>query len=159
YHRLAMLSGFSKEFALRGPGCRIQNERCVFPEKNAPAIGVEAMFGAGHAWGNVPEYARFFGGNSSVNFLHDGMETATLTYAPAGPLIRSFGCNLAGARNTLPTTARGGTAYWNFNLTISLPIPKWSRPLIPSLSVTSGKITDCKACKSLKDSLKAQVKE
>jgi len=157
YYRLAMLSGFSREFALRGPGCRIQNERCVFPEKNAPAIGVEAMFGVGHAWGNVPEYARFFGGNSSGNFLHDGMEMATLTDAPAGPLIRSFGRNVAGARNT-PTTMRGGTAYWNFNLTVSLPVAKWSGPLIPPIVVTGDK-TDCGKCSSLKDSLKNQVRE
>jgi len=165
YHRLAATVGYAREFALRRTACHIitteDGNACEFPDTNAPAVGVEMLFGAGRAWGQVPEYARFYGGNSAGNFLYDAVNEAAPLDMPNGPLIRSFGRNQAGARVNLKNV-RGGTAYWHYNLSLAIPLKKFSRPLIPAEVVTSvpddsGHL-NCSGCTSLKDALKNQVK-
>ena len=160
YSRLAAMFGFSREYSLPWNGCRLREGRCSFPERNAPAIGLEVLIGGGKAWGGVPGYARFYGGNSAGSFLYDRHDSPQMMNLPGGPLIRGFGRNQAhGKYGTGGMAAGGGTAYWNFNLTISLPIPALSRPLIPPLSITSDKVSSCDQCKSLKDFVKNNVSE
>jgi hypothetical protein len=121
------------------------------------SIGVEALVGGGTSWGTVPEYARFFGGNSSARFLYEAPDSLALASLPRGPLIRSFGENQATA--TSGRTA-GATSFWNASLNISIPIPRWSRPLIPNevldtIEGPDGKPRDV----TLKTVLKRQVKQ
>ncbi len=160
YRRLAAMLGYSKEFVLPHKKCRLKDGQCSFSENNAPAVGVEILAGGGRAWGDVPQYARFYGGNSAGNFLYDGPDSPNGADMPGGPLIRSFGKNQAGARDqTQTTTTSGGSAYWNFNLTVSLPIPVLSRALIPALAISGNEPSSCDQCKSLKDFVKNNVSE
>jgi len=166
YHRLATLAGYAREIVLSKSTCRIvktqdESELCEFPSKNSPSIGLEMLFGAGHAWGSVPQYARFFGGNSAGNFLYDALNRATPITMPNGPLIRSFGVNNAGVHNASSNRTFGGTSYWHYNLSIAVPLGTLSRPLIPAVTVSalpddSGHLT-CDSCTSLKQTLKNQV--
>ena len=117
YYRVATLWGYQKEFLL----------------SHNQSVGVEALVGGGHAWGTVPQYARFYGGNSAKNFLYEAKESPVLTSFPVGPLLRSFGGGQATARNGLARL--GGTSYWNLNLDVSVPVPKWSSPLVPDITI------------------------
>jgi hypothetical protein len=164
YRRYAAMVGYSRDFFLPHWKCRVvadgNQERCLFPEKNGPAIGVEMLFGAGRAWGSVPEYARFYGGNSNSSFFYDAVDSPSVIGMPAGPLIRSYGRNQGGVE-TGGNAGRGGTSYWHYNLTASFPVPRLSRPLIPAELVIaqpgdSGRLS-CSNCTSLKDLLKRQV--
>jgi hypothetical protein len=98
-------------------------------------IGVEALFGAGHASDHTPEYARFYGGNTQGSFLYDDVHDPNFIALPAGPLLRSSGRNQAGARVT-NTAQRGGTSFQHFNLNVSLPLPGLASPLIPNETVS-----------------------
>ena len=83
YQRLVARMAYSKEWSLR-------------PNQT---VGVEMTVGAGRAWGDVPEYARFRGGSARQEFLYDGASSATMLEMPEGPTLRSFGeecCGLAG---------------------------------------------------------------
>ncbi|MEP6920603.1 MAG: hypothetical protein ABI967_05710 [bacterium] len=164
YKRLAGMIGYAKEIVLQRSKCRIVTtdgqESCEFPTTNAPALGVEMLFGAGHSWGHVPQYARFFGGNSAANFLYDAVNEAAPIAMPNGPLIRSFGRNRAGVRGA-SNRSLGGTGYWHYNLSVAIPLRKFSRPLIPaelvnSIPDDSGHLS-CRGCTSLKEALKNQV--
>lgn len=166
YSRFAVRSGFSKTFTFSRKGCRVERtdtgEQCVLPKKNAGGIGVETEFGLGRIWGNAPDYARFYGGNSTGSFLYDSPEEFTIVDFPSTALVRSFGRNELGASPRGSSSAiRGGTSYWNFNLSVSLPIRQWSRPLIPSEVVIvnrpPGSSLSCENCISLKGLLKNQV--
>jgi hypothetical protein len=117
YHRVAALWGYQREFVI------VPNQ----------TIGVEALLGGGRAWGAVPQYARFYGGNSARNFLYEAKDSPVVTSFPAGPLLRSFGSGQATARTALAQV--GGTSYWNLNLNVSIPLPMWSSPLIPDISI------------------------
>jgi len=164
YRRVATTVGYAKEFILSGSKCRIvlinEKETCEFPSTNASAFGVEILFGAGRASGNVPEYARFYGGNSAGNFLYDAINEAAPVDMPNGPLIRSFGRNKAGTRNNL-NNHQGGTSYWHYNMSLAIPLRKLSRPLIPAELVTAlsddSNHLSCSGCTSLKDALKNQI--
>jgi hypothetical protein len=113
YNRLAGLLGYQKEF---GAGTQ--------------TIGVEALLGGGKAWGRVPVYASFFGGNDVGNFLYEGPGSPTNTEFPTGPYLRSYGKSEAGA-HTAGGAVTGGTNYWHANLSVTIPVKPWSRPLIP----------------------------
>ncbi|HST23792.1 MAG TPA: hypothetical protein VLR90_21975 [Blastocatellia bacterium] len=113
YRRLAGVFGLEKEFGATNQ-----------------TVGVEALAGAGRAWGATPEYARFFGGNSARNFLYEGQDSPLMTELPVGPLIRSFGQSQAAS-----PSSRGGTSYWHMNLNVSLPLPGLSRSLIPRVPI------------------------
>lgn len=117
YYRVAALWGYQKEFLV----------------KHNQSIGVEALVGGGHAGGTVPQYARFYGGNSAKNFLYEAKESSIVTSFPVGPLLRSFGSGQATASNGL--VRMGGTSYWNLSLNVSVPIPKWSSPLVPDITL------------------------
>lgn len=117
YYRAATLWGYQKEFLIT----------------HNQSVGVEVLLGGGHAWGTVPQYARFYGGNSAKNFLYEAKESPVLTSFPVGPLLRSFGSGQATVRNSLAQL--GGTSYWNVNLNVTVPIPKWSSPLVPDITI------------------------
>jgi hypothetical protein len=165
YQRIAATVGYAKEFVLPHKACRVfatpsGGQVCVFGRRNAPRVGVELLLGAGHAWGDVPEYARFFGGNSAGNFLYDAVNDTAPLVIPAGPLIRSFGVNRAGIRAPQTNTVTGATNYWHGNLTLAVPLGTLSRPLIPAEPVTDTPDNDdlkCTGCTSLKEALKNQI--
>jgi len=141
YQRFSGSVGYAREFAIT------LNQ----------TIGVELVATGGHAWGDPPEYARFFGGNSAKSFLYDALDSPTLRSFPQGPLIRSLGEGRAGVR-TESQGVLGGTSFWGVSLNVSVPIPPWSRPLIPnevveSIEDANGKQRDV----TLKDVLKTQV--
>jgi hypothetical protein len=115
YQRLVGRLGYAKEIPL------LPNQ----------TIGLEMVAGGGKSWGDVPEYARFFGGNSPGQFLYDSPSSSSLLNMPAGPLMRSFGQNEAGFR-TASGGVRGGDAFWHVNLNLTFPIRSWSRALIPN---------------------------
>ncbi|MGI8436831.1 MAG: hypothetical protein ACR2NX_07995 [Chthoniobacterales bacterium] len=93
-------------------------------------IGIEVIAGAGHAFGNTPEYAKFFGGNPPGQFLYDGPDATSLMKMPSGPILRSFGENEA--RLAGGASAGGADTFWHVNLTVTFPIPALSRSLIPN---------------------------
>jgi hypothetical protein len=106
--------------------------------KNQSTFGVELLVGAGHTWGDVPEYARFYGGGPSGQFLYDELNAQSLVAFPSGPIIRSLGQKQAGVVAATRNVISGGTSFWHANFTISIPISSWSRPLIPHEWVTSS---------------------
>jgi hypothetical protein len=179
YQRLAVVAAYSKEFVI--PRKKVEFHKiappglsqCYTPYKetpktNDPSIGVEIIAGAGRAWGDVPEYARFYGGNSSTNFLYDEPSAQTLTAFPGGPLLRSAKRQQAGIL-TRSGAILGGTSYWHLNANVSLPIPGWSQPLIPGELVAGsvpdkderdqGVPGDALVCRDLKYVLKTQVRK
>ncbi len=117
YYRVAAIWGYQKEFLV----------------KHNQSVGVEALVGGGRAWGTVPQYAGFFGGNSAKNFLYEAKESSVVTSFPVGPLLRSFGSGQATVSNGLARI--GGTSYWNLSLNVSVPVPKWSSPLVPDITI------------------------
>jgi hypothetical protein len=141
YQRFAGMVGYAREFPI------VLNQ----------TIGVEVVASGGHAWGNAPEYARFFGGNSAKSFLYDAVDSPTLTSVPRGPLIRSLGEGQGGV-NAPGQGTLGGTSFWGVSLNVSVPIPPWSRPLIPNEVVESIEDADGKPQDvTLKEVLKKQV--
>lgn len=132
YRRLAGLLGYAHEFL-------------VAPSQT---ISLEALVGGGRAWGTLPQYARFFGGNSAKNFLYESRDSPPLTGLPAGPLLRSLG---SGQAATGPrASGAGGTSYWHLNLNVSFPVPKWSRPLVPDITIEGLPRKDAN-CKVVRD--------
>ena len=112
--RLVLRAGYAKEFPL-GPN---------------RSIGLELIAGAGQTWGAPDAARRFFAGGSQGKFLYESAASPALAATPDGPLLRSFGQAQGGFRAT-PSAVRGGTRFRHLNLNVSLPIPRWSRPLIP----------------------------
>lgn len=115
YRRVAGLLGYAKDFG-----------------RGNQTVGLETIIGAGRAWGELPQYALFYGGNSTKNFIYEAVDSPVLTSFPVGPLLRSFGSGQATAKNRTGTAARGGTSYFHINVNVSIPIPSLSQPLIPS---------------------------
>ena len=156
YRRFAALFGYGKEFViarkkefrkitppeLGGQPCWTSYAKD--PEKNEPTVGLELIAGAGHTWGDAPEYARFYAGAPPGQFLYDELNAQSLTDFPAGPLMRSFGRKEAGVRVAPGGPARGGASFWHTNVNVSIPVPGWSRPLIPHewVSVSRQKAGD-----------------
>lgn len=145
YRRLAALAGYGKEFVLArkkdfhqisppeldGP-CWTSYADPKQPgeaRKNESTIGLEMLAGVGRTWGDVPGYARFFSGSPSGQFLYDELSATTVTRFPFGPVMRSLGKNEGGVGNNFGNL--GGTSYWHANVNLSIPVPGWSRPLIP----------------------------
>lgn len=116
--------GFHQRFVGRVGYAR---EIAVAPNQT---IGLELISGGGILWGDAPASRRFFGGNSSGQFLYDGTFAADLMSLPAGPLIRSFGQGEAVGNGN--RAARGGDSFWHVNINLTLPIPALSFPLIPA---------------------------
>lgn len=120
YQRLVIRLGYEKEIA-------------IAPNQT---IGIELIGGGGRTFGNVPAYARFFGGNPPGQFLYDGASSNTLIEMPSGPIIRSLGENEAHLGNGGSTF--GGQTFWHVNLNVTLPISAWSMPLIPNEVIDLG---------------------
>lgn len=152
YRRIAALVGYGKDFAIprkkefhkiRPPelgGSECWTSYAQDPKKNEATLGVEILAGLGHSWGDVPEYARFYGGAAAGQFLYDELSAQSLTAFPSGPLLRSLGQNQAGVVVGPSGLVRGGTSFQHANVNISFPIPAWSRPLIPHEWVTTSKL-------------------
>lgn len=180
YQRVAVAAAYSKDFVVsrKKEFQKItlpDQTECYAPHKeppktNDPAIGVEIMAGAGSAQGDVPEYARFYGGNASNNFLYDELSSQSLTSFPGGPLLRSAKRQQAGILSSSGAIL-GATSYWHFNAGVSVPMPGWSKPLIPTELVGSslrekdekeldGKVPEgALICRDLKFVIKKQVRQ
>lgn len=112
--RLVARAGYAKEFLLA-------------PNQS---LGLEIIAGAGQTWHDLAAPRRFFAGGSQGEFLHEGVRSRALLAAPDGPLLRSLGKAQGGFRRSgLPVV--GGSRFHHVNLNLSLPVPRWSRPLIP----------------------------
>jgi hypothetical protein len=186
YRRIAGEFGYGKEFVITRKKHLHEivppelSQRCwtSFPDpkkpddlvKNQSTISVELLVGAGRTWGSVPEYGRFYSGAPSGQFLHDEPSAQSLIALPSGPLIRSLGQGQAGVTGTSNVNS-GGTSYWHANFSISIPVPSWSRPLIPHEWVNVRDIREnereelvrhgvpekAKICQDLKDVIKILV--
>jgi|GEM_PF-3317388 len=120
YGRFAALWGYQKEFLVA----------------HNQTVGIETLLGFGRAWGTVPQYARFYGGNSARNFLYEAKSSPVVTSFPEGPILRSSGSGQATAGGPV---SPGGTSFWHFNFTGTIPIPRWSSPLVPDISIAVPK--------------------
>src|SRR5262249_44731095 len=118
FRRLAALVGYSRQFA-------------VAPHQ---AIFVEAMAGTGGGVGGPPGDGRFLAGNAMADFLYQASDAPSLTNVPFGPLLRSLGTRDGVV--AAPPLVQGGDGYWHANATIAFPIPQWSRPLIPEITLS-----------------------
>lgn len=98
---------------------------------NAPLL--EAMAGAGYTWGQPSLINQYFGGNSQRNFLYQPLTSMRNQTMPTGPLFRSLGENEAALKQAANANV-GGTSFWHLNLNFSVPISKWSKPLIPDIN-------------------------
>jgi hypothetical protein len=114
YHRIAALIGYQKELPI-----------------GEQTLGIEALFGAGKASRHTPEYSLFYGGNTLTDFIYSEIiDPETMSFLPTGPVLRGYGRNQAGFRLANGQT-RGANSYHHFNLSLSIPIPSLSAPLIP----------------------------
>ena len=116
YKRLAGLAGYAKDIG-----------------KGNQTFGLEMLFGAGRISGRIPNYAYFYGTNELKNFVYEANDSSVIEKMPAGPLIRSFGDGQAVNEST--GLLNGSKNYRHFNFNLSIPVPKWSKPLIPNESV------------------------
>ncbi|MCU1333151.1 MAG: hypothetical protein JWM08_2143 [Candidatus Angelobacter sp.] len=124
YQRLAFFSGLYRDLL-------------VAPNQS---FGLQILGGYGLTWGTPAQYAEFFAGNNASNFLYDAPDTLLLTNAPS-PIIRSFGkseAGLAGVPNA------GGSSFWNVSTTLTIPVPRLSRPLIPDVIIDDSTNTTLK---------------
>lgn len=96
---------------------------------------METSLGAGFSWGSPPVYHRYFAGNATGNFLHVPFTSRQAIATPEGPVVRSLG-----ERESGPTTSMGGnlggTSFINLNMSVAVPIARWSRPLIPDVVIS-----------------------
>ncbi|MGH9882720.1 MAG: hypothetical protein ACRD6N_14890, partial [Pyrinomonadaceae bacterium] len=107
-------------------------------------------------------------GSPSGQFLYDELSAQTLTVFPAGPMLRSQGQQQAGV-TVSPGVVGGGSSFWHANVNVSVPIPAWSRPLIPHEWVTASALRDddkefkghvpagADVCRDLKSTVKTLV--
>ena len=97
-------------------------------------IDLEANCGLGYCWGTAPAYNQFYAGNALSDFLYTPLKSVQFQSFPEGPVVRSLGEHEGGFQ-TSPGVISGGSSYWNLNLSIAVPIPKWSAPLIPNIVI------------------------
>lgn len=105
------------------------------------SFGLQVIGGYGHTWGIPAQYAQFFAGNNSGNFLYQAPETL-LQAGPPPPIVRSFGNTEAGVTNG---GILGGSSFWNVSTTLTIPIPGLSRPLIPDVVIDDSTNTTLKS--------------
>ena len=102
------------------------------------SVDVDLLAGAGKLWGDAPAYSQFYAGNAGAGFLYQNADAQQMQDLPSGAVIRSIG-EKGGALSAANESIRGGTAYWHFNLNFSLPVKRWSRPLIPDVLIDSAR--------------------
>jgi hypothetical protein len=136
FSKLAMMVGFNHEISLS-------------EKKSNQTIGIELLAGAGYAFSDLPQYAGYYGGNRSMDFLYERLEDESLTSMPLGPLFRGVGEQQLGVK-TDSGSIEPGSSYWHINLNIAIPLPFAYFPLIPNYRVEQNK--------TLKDLVKSQVK-
>jgi hypothetical protein len=124
------------------------------PIRDNVAVGLEVIAGAGWLWGTAPNYATFFAGNAVGQFMYDAVSAPTLQLMPIGPILRSMGQGQGGV-GTVAGAVLGGERFSHFNLTLALPIPAWSSPLIPNESLDIQKPDGTPF--TLKDMIERQV--
>lgn len=112
--RLAGRAGYSREI----------------PAGANQGVGLEVIAGAGQTWGNLDRARRFYAGGLQGEFLYENPHADALAEMPGGPLVRSLG-HAQGRLRPSGSRATGGSRYWHVNLNVALPVPAWSRPLIP----------------------------
>jgi len=118
YTRIAIRSGFSMEIPIIA--ARDANGEKLLA---AHTLGVDTQISAGKASKRVPTYAQFHGGSDGGRFVFDeSLSTQFSKPYLTGPVVRGYG------QNQTPTA---GSTYWGLNLNLAVPIPKWSRFLIP----------------------------
>lgn len=97
-------------------------------------IDIEANVGSGYIWGTPPQYSQFYAGNTAWNFLYEPFASEGNRAFPEGAVVRSLGEKEGGLENT-SGAIQGGRSYWNVNMSLSIPISKWARPLIPDTTL------------------------
>jgi hypothetical protein len=97
-------------------------------------VDLETTVSLGYTFGTAPVYNQFFAGNTSANFLYSSLTSVDNQKMAAGPVIRSLGEKQGGLYVT-PTEIAGGTSYWGLNLSFSIPVAAWARPLIPDMII------------------------
>ena len=196
YGRFAALFAYAKEFVLPrkrdfhliSPPELTENQRPCWSSysepknpkdkiRNPQTIGLELMAGGGRVWGDIPEYARFYAGTPSGQFLYDELQAQNMTRFPQGPILRSLPHSQGGVASVATNRPRGAASYWHANVNVSIPISAWSRPLIPHEWVTAsrsqktredkefedyfaahGISPDARICRDLKSTVKTLVK-
>jgi hypothetical protein len=96
---------------------------------------IEAVAGGGYTWGTAPIYSQYVAGNTNRNFLYEPINSFRNQTIQNGPLVRSLGEN-EGGLSTINGNTVGGSSFWHLNLNFSVPIARWSRPLIPDIAIT-----------------------
>lgn len=139
YRRMASTVGWQRDFG-----------------RSTQSIGFEAVAGGGHGWGSIPNYARFFGGNSGSDFIYANPASPAMFGFPSGPILRSYGHNQLASLNAT-TASLGGTSYWYFNLNVAIPIPRVSRPLIPQERICFDTPDGSEKCLTISEIIKDQV--
>ncbi len=97
-------------------------------------VDLEINGGLGYTWGTAPAYNQFYVGNERSGFLYSNLKSEQLQTFPGGPVIRSLG-EQEGGFNTSSGLVSGGSSYWHLNLNFSVPIARWSSPLIPDIVI------------------------
>jgi hypothetical protein len=124
-------------------------------------VDLETSAGMGFSWGTVPAYNQFYAGNTLANFLYSPLHSAQMQSFPTGPLLRSLG-EREGGFHSSTGSIEGGSSYWNLSISISIPIAKWARPLVPDLIVDSAEVDETGAivtpAKTMRTKLKGMVR-
>jgi hypothetical protein len=139
YHRIASTVGWQRDFG-----------------RGTQSIGFEALVGGGQAWGAIPNYSRFFGGNSGSDFIYANPASPAMLGFPTGPTLRSYGHNQLASLSASKASV-GGTSYWYFNLSLAIPIPPLSRPLIPRDRICFDTPDGDEKCLAISEIIKDQV--
>ena len=97
-------------------------------------VDVAATLGFGYTWATPPTYSEYFADNTASDFLYVPLNSFSNMPFPEGPVIRSLGQREGGFSSAFNSVS-GGTSYWGLNLNFSIPISKWSSPLIPDIVI------------------------
>jgi hypothetical protein len=113
------------------------------------------MAGIGYAFSELPEYAGYYGGNHTANFLYESFDSFNFSQLSTGPLFRGTGEQQLGVK-TATGSIRAGSSYWHINFNAALPLPFAFFPLIPNEEIMSER--EGKSV-TLKQVLKKSVKQ
>jgi hypothetical protein len=110
-------------------------------------VDLESTIGYGCSFGFLPYYDRYYAGNSHWNFLYASFSSPSSSLLPDGAVLRGLGNHQGGV--VLPGGGvSGASSFWHWNLSFSIPIARWSKPLIPDIDISDQpKITLRKALK------------